>query len=244
MSKQHVDRELRVFLKFVEIASLDIDLGSVRKLESPSPDIFCRTASNEALAFELTELLDNNFAHGMGRHFEDKKLLEKLHENLPSDKREQFYALYHDADLQFRFNPKTTHNILKQRIPLAFDELLNQPEHFQGEITTFDNRKLCEVLRFIRVNRGVQGPLFDIESYIRMGDPVVDRLRDKFEKKYESSCPIELLAYIDGNLKFPDNVWKPGVVQFLERCSGYGQFRKVWIVDVCAKIVHFEVMAS
>jgi hypothetical protein len=242
--KQHVNRELGVFVKFVEISSLDIDLGSVRKLDPPSPDIFCRTTSSEALAFELTELFDNNCAHGMSRHFEGKKLLEKLYDNLPSDKRKQFYALYHDADLQFGFNPKTTHNILKQTIPLAFDELLNQPQHLQDEITIFNNQKLCTVLRFIRVNRGVQGPLFDVESYIRIGDPTVERLRGKFEKKYESSCPIELLAYIDGNLKFPDNVWKPDVVQFLERCSGYGQFRKIWIVDVYAKIVHFAVMAS
>jgi len=86
--------------------------------------------------------------------------------------------------------------------------------------------------------------LFDIESYIRIGDPTVDRLRDKFEKKYESSCPIELLAYIDGNPMFPDAVWKPGVVQFLKQCSGYGQFRKIWIVDVYAKIVHFAITAG
>ena len=244
MPRQHADRELGVFVSFVEISGLDIDLDSVRKLEPPPqvPDIFCRTTSNEALAFELVELLDNNFAHGMSRHFEDKELLGRLHENLPSEKRKRFYALYHDADLQFGLDPKATHNILKQTLPLAFDELLNQPEHFQDEITTFNDRKLREVLRFIRVNRGVQGPLFDIESYIRIGDPTVDRLRDKFEKKYESSCPIELLAYIDGNLKFPDNVWKPKVVQFLEGCSSYGQFRKIWIVDVYAKMVHFAVM--
>jgi hypothetical protein len=43
---------------------------------------------------------------------------------------------------------------------------------------------------------------------------------------------------------FRDNVWKPGVEQLLQRSRGFGQFRKVWIVDVHKKVVHFEVMAT
>jgi hypothetical protein len=134
---------------------------------------------------------------------------------------------------------------LKQRLPLAFDDLLAKPQNFQGEISTFNDKKLAKVLQFVRVNReGIVGPLFDVENYIRIGDPTLDTLTSKFQKNYQLDYPIELLAYIDRNLMFPDNVWKPRVEQLLQISSSFGQFRKVWIVDVHKKVVHFEVMAT
>lgn len=249
MSKQHAERELGIFHKLVEISGLDIDRSSVRKLDPPAPDIlwpdiFCRTNSNEEISFELGELIDENFANGMSRHFEGKKLLRCLYENLPSQKRKQFDTLYHNADLQFGFCDDATIKNLKQKLPLIFDDLLAQPGHFQGESSTFSDRKLAKVLRFVRVNRGIVGPLFDVENYMRIGDPTWNTLNSKFQKKYEFHCPIELLAYIDRNLMFPDNVWKPGVKHFFQEHTNYGQFGKVWIVDVYKKIIHFEVKAT
>lgn len=244
MSKQHADRGLKVFGSFVTICGLDIDLSSVRKLDHPAPDIFCQTTSNEPLAFELVELLDRNFANGMNRYFDGKNLLRCLYENLPSQKRKQFNMLYHNADLQFGFCDDATIKNLKQKLPLAFDDLVAQTGHFEGELSTFSDRKLAEVLRFVRVNRGIVGPLFDVENYMRIGNPTLDTLNAKFQKTYESHCPIELLAYIDRNLMFPDNVWKPGVEHFFQEHGNYGQFGKVWIVDVYKKIIHYEVKAT
>lgn len=241
MSKQHADRELSIFRSFVDICGLDIDLSSIQKQAPPGPDIFCRTNSNEQISFELVELIDTDFAHSMSRHFDGKKLLRCLYENLPSQKRKQFDMLYHNPDLQFGFCGDASVKNLKRKLPLAFDELLAQAEHFQGELSTFSDRKVVNVLRFVRVNRGITGPLFDVENYMRIGDPTPNALNSKFQKEYESLCPIELLAYIDRNLMFPDNIWKPGVEQLIRGRTSLGQFRKVWIVDVYKKIIHFKV---
>jgi hypothetical protein len=244
MSKQHTDRELGIFHKFAEISGLDIDRSSVRKLDPPAPDIFCRTNSNEEISFELGELIDENFASGMSRYFEGKNLLQCMYEKLSSQKKEQFDMLYHNADIQFGFCDDATIKKLKQKLPMAFDELLEQPEYFQDELSTFSDPELVKVLRFIRVSRGIVGPLFDVENYMRMGDPTLNALNSKFQKKYSSHCPIELLAYIDRNLMFPDNVWKPGVEQLIQGRASLGCFRKMWIVDVYKKIIHFEVTAA
>lgn len=244
MSRRHAERELGIFHKFMEISGLAINRSSVCKLDKPAPDIFCRTTSKEVIGFELVELLDRTFANHMSRQRDGGKLLACLHENLSSQKRARFDALYYDADLQFGFQDYATMESLKQRLPLAFDDLLAKPEHFQGEIPTFDDKKLAKALKFVIVNRGVVGPLFNVENYMRIGDPTLDTLTSKFKKTYQVDYSIELLAYIDRNLMFCDNVWKPGVEQLLQRSRGFGQFRKVWIVDVHKKVVHFEVMAT
>ena len=189
MSKQHADRELSIIRSFLNVCGLDIDLSSVQRRDPPAPDIFCQTTSNEPLAFELVELLDRNFADGMNRYFEGKNLLRCLYENLLSQKRKQFDMLYHNADLQFGFCDDATIRNLKKKLPLAFDALLAQPGHFQGELSTFSDRKLAKVLRFVRVNRGIVGPLFDVDNYMRIGDPTLDTLNAKFQKTYESHCP-------------------------------------------------------
>lgn len=219
---QHVDRELRIFRSFVDFCGLDINLRSIQKRTPPAPDISCRTTFNEEISFELVELIDEHFASDMSRHFDRKQLLRYLYNNLPSQKRKKFDMLYHDADLQLGFCDDATIENLKHKLPLAFDELLAQREHFQGELSTFSDRNLANVLRFVRVNRGILGPLFDVETYTRIGDPTRNTLNSKFQKKYESNFPIELLAYIDRNLMFPDDVWKPGVEQLIQGRTSLG----------------------
>lgn len=243
MSEQHADQELSIFRRFVDICGLNINLSSIEKRDPPAPDIFCRTNSNGEISFELVELIDEHFASGTRRHFDGAKLLRCLYDNLPSQKRKQFDMLYHDADLQFGFCDDATIEKLKHKLPLV-DELLGQPEHCQGELSSFSDPNLAKVLRFVRVNRGIVGPLFDVETYMRIGDPTPRNLISKFEKTYKADCPIELLAYIDSNPMFPDDIWKPGVEQLIQGRTSLGQFTKVWVVDVYKKIIHFEVAVT
>ena len=49
--------ERHVFLRFVEIARIEIDASTILQLDPPNPDIICRIAGSDS-GFELTALTD------------------------------------------------------------------------------------------------------------------------------------------------------------------------------------------
>ena len=59
------EREVAVFLRFLEASQLPIDPGSVEKRSPPQPDIHCRHRYEGNIAFELVELCDPNLARSI-----------------------------------------------------------------------------------------------------------------------------------------------------------------------------------
>ena len=60
--EQEVD-EIRTFRRFAEVCPVAIALGSITTQKSPQPDIACElSATREEVAFELVEIVDNEFA--------------------------------------------------------------------------------------------------------------------------------------------------------------------------------------
>ncbi len=73
MASEHMkgERELSVFLRFLEASHLPIDRDSVEKRSPPEPDIRCEHQSEGAVAFELVELCDPNLAKSIAKASED-----------------------------------------------------------------------------------------------------------------------------------------------------------------------------
>ena len=69
MTSEHVkgEREMTVFLRFLEASKLPIDRNSVEKRFPPEPDIHCRHTSEGSVAFELVELCDPNLAKSIAK---------------------------------------------------------------------------------------------------------------------------------------------------------------------------------
>lgn len=59
------NREMEIFVRFVDISKLPIDLATVEKREPPEPDILCTHRDEGRLAFELVEICDPNLAEFM-----------------------------------------------------------------------------------------------------------------------------------------------------------------------------------
>lgn len=53
----------------------------------PAPDILCRAQSGEEVAFELVELIDQDYARGLNVLFRTLKMLRELPARLPQDVR-------------------------------------------------------------------------------------------------------------------------------------------------------------
>jgi hypothetical protein len=69
MTPEHVkgERELAVFLRFLEASRLPIDRNSVEKRSPPEPDILCTHQSEGKIAFELVEMCDPRFARSIAK---------------------------------------------------------------------------------------------------------------------------------------------------------------------------------
>lgn len=59
------DREQRAFKLFAEQGPLHIVPSSIESRDPPSPDIVCTLEGGERVAFELVELVDEDFAKGI-----------------------------------------------------------------------------------------------------------------------------------------------------------------------------------
>lgn len=71
----------------------------------------------------------------------------------------------------------------------------------------FKPKDLIDIVKFISISRGVIGPIIDVESFAWVDDPCKERIKRKFEKKYETeSNNIELLAYYELQPKEPENI--------------------------------------
>lgn len=237
-------KELAAFRKFVQVARLPIDMNSIQKVPPPSPDISCKDTSGIELAFELVELLDQDFASGMN-WLHAEHLIRSAYEHLPTQERAGFDSLYGNADLYFTFAEGATMKTVARHARQILVALLRQAISFEGGIDTFADGAVSSIVRSITVSRGdFTGPCFSIANYIRVGDPTPRALNQKFTKSYQSRVPVELVAYIDRNLMFPDSVWRPLTENFFKRALTFGAFRKVWIVDLVNGKVEFEVYAA
>lgn len=230
--------EIDAFTRFVTIAELPIDLGSIKHGEHREPDIICHHRSDGPLAFELVELIDENFASGMSR-CNAEELFYSAYDTLPSLEHAKFDEIFGDADIHFEFKDSPTMKAVKRSSSLILTKLLDMDSSFQGVYEPKES-PLSDLIKRITVTRGISGPCFSIPSYIRMGDPTIPALRKKFGKNYQSNGPIELLAYIKRNIMFPETIWKPIVQEFFSKKPGCGQFRRVWIVDLTKKRIEFD----
>jgi hypothetical protein len=236
-------REIKIFKQFVEISRLPIIDDSIRKMPEPLPDIECQDSSGNKLAFELVELLDENFAVMFDWTVVGKFLIYSLYDGLPPDLKDALDKLYAHADIYFTFKEGVTKNKVRQQMTEVFRELLNLPSDLT-EVRTFSNKKVASLIKEIMILRSsVNGPMFSINAVARMGDPTPGALFQKFTKTYQTNYPIELVAYIDGN-PMVESVWRPSTEEFFEDNKQFGTFQKIWIIDLNKRSIEFEVSTA
>lgn len=237
MRNSQTEGEIEVFRAFAEAAAPGIDLATIETRRPPEPDILCLDSNQGLRAFELVELLDNDYARRVGQLFGTKSALYAFIEKLPAEERAAFEARFHNALLYFRYTDRSTLNQRRSSLPRVFEKLAALPEDFAGDALENDP-EFSGLLKGVSVSRGrFQGPILDPESGGWIGDPTIPNIAAKFGKKYEAVCPVELLAYVDGNPMFPDEVWLANLVEHLESEPKPFTFKRVWVFDLRSKTV-------
>lgn len=222
MNKNAMERERRVFELFGRVAPLRIELSSIESPPTPQPDILCRSGLYGTLAFELVELIDENFARSSSDMMKTAEMLRELPSKLPGDLL---------TILAQRFNNPFIFLHYKQGVPMRDRERLaiDGIRHYcKSEDPEYDVHDAFESVHFNRWERGLR---VEPSSGGHVSDPIMPRLRKKFEKKYTSEHPIHLLAYVEIDLRLPEDCWLPQVDTFVRDNLNTSLFSRVWIFD-------------
>lgn len=240
MSDTHGDRELAVFTLFLAARGIPPDTVQFEKRDKPEPDILLSLPANEQVAFELVELIDQGWARHLNTIPAMQDLLESTYASLPGPTRTAFRDLYGDADIGFTFNEQATRSQRRIALPTIFAAMLDLPPSLTGPALEADPR-FSKTLEHIYIGRAPvlrstgKGPIFHTSGGMSVGDPTVVQVAAKFAlaSTYKTSAPIELLAYIDRNAQFPEDVWKERLSLFLQGQADI-PFRRVWVLDCTA----------
>jgi len=229
--------ELQVFESFVAAAPLPILPGSARKLEEPAPDIECELEDGSKLAFELTEVLDEDIARENAAFQEDFDLFPKIIGELSSEDKRKFEDTYCNIMFSVTFTDKSNRNQKKQAAAALVPHLLsNEIDTFpmsNYEVLKVPKRRKFSVLKnvyLIRTTVGVRK--FDVTAGGAFFIPVEETLGAKFAKTYISNHPVELLAYFDEQPNIEPDIWLPSAKKFVEEKLAGSPFRRVWVYDL------------
>ena len=238
MGNERASHELEIFRRFAVAAGLSTSLQCGEKRKWPEPDVLFQDSDGAQIAFELVELCDQGQRRGIGILVDTKTALQKHYENLPNKKKLLFEQKFGNACLYFRFPVPLTFKRRKAVFVSIFDRLLDLPDGFTGE--AFEGTAaIAGLLNGVSVSRDVKGPIFDAESFVRVGDPTVHTMAQKFAKHYNTPHPIELLAHIETNPMFPDEVWIANLEKFLAAQPRPLPFSRIWIFHVGKNEVKF-----
>lgn len=235
-SKQ--SQEYEVFNKFALAIGL-LPNGFIQNREPTEPDILYTSNTGEKLAFELVEILDKDYSASNSQLFETKQICN-MYLNQPTfNEAEKFKEAFIDADIYIDFCQKVSKNKKTSLMNAVFNILLSLPLNFIGDVDIKDNT-LSKYVKTITVERGVVGPLFSCSSYNRIGEPTVDVIKSKLEKKYEPQGILMLLAYIRSNPMYPDEIWINKLENLLLSLNKPCQFMKIYVFDLNRSIVKFN----
>lgn len=224
------ERERLVFERFATAVTM-LPGGTFDSRPTPEPDILYVPDSGAARAFELVEILDRDFSATIGQQLGTKEVCQVYLDALATAEGDAFRAQYGDADIFIGFRDNMSIRRRKNALPRIFTALRNLPAGFAGEAFN-GGGPLDAVLDRIAVYRGrFKGPLFDAPGVTWVGDPTVDALRGKMAKRYAPQGELSLLAYIDTNPMFPDEVWLTDLDEYLATLDRNCQFAHIYVFD-------------
>ncbi len=231
-------RERGIFEAFAKVVPFTVVPGSIESRKEPEPDILCHIEGRGQVGFELTELIDQAYMDRLGVTFSTKRYLENYCELETADLA-LFRDKYSDALLHFEYSQETSLKERKGAAKKAFPKLLNLPDNSDSEFLKSDP-ELAPVLQWVQINRvGCVGPIIDVSSFVRLGDPTDQAIRKKFSKSYECNYPIELLAHINWGIMPHEEVWRASAEKAASKISG-SPFRKLWVFDCTDNRIKYE----
>jgi len=236
---QQSQKEIGIFKKFAGLVPYQIDQDSIKKEDPPKPDISFILSDGSMKAFELVECIDKSLAKSLYSSWNLKKIFYDRLEKLPGEKKERFKINFKNALIYVAFVKGISANKKKSAVSRIFDYLLTLENTAEGEFNLKSSKDLKDIVGWISINRGVGGPIFDVEAISSFSDPALERIKDKFNKKYKIRSETDLLAYYELQPEIPENRWLPQVEEFIKNNIKTSVFQRVWIYSITKNRIIF-----
>jgi hypothetical protein len=163
------------------------------------------------------------------------------YQNLPTSARTVIEERFKNALVHVTFHTQTSSRERENASPLLLAWLQGLSPSFIGRIHPEEHSPLHRVVSETIISRGdFSGPLFDVDAGGAFDDPTLEQISKKFEKKYVSSTPVELLAYYELQPVLPEDFWLPQLRAFMTQHISSSGFRRVWIYDIKSKTIKLE----
>jgi len=223
------ERERIVFGEFSVAAGL-MPGGWFCSRPEPEPDILYESDNGVSLAFELVEIIDQDYSNSIERQFDTKDACAEYLTSLPPAEQQSFQRQYADADIFLGFRSNMTLRRRKNSLPGVFAKLQRLSAGFAGDVD-YDSL-LDSALDRISIQRGgFIGPMFDAPSIVRVGDPTVAAIESKMSKNYAPRGQLHLVSYIASNPMFQDDVWLANLDQYFMSLDATCQFESIIVYD-------------
>lgn len=231
---EHDERELAIFEIFVRTSSLPVFPGSILKRPPPEPDILCDVEGEGPVAFELGEILGEEFA---GHTYTRPRLRQRF-----NDEYARLDAMVR-ADIEARlgappavivsFTPGTPSGRWARAIqPILSFLAAHRHTLVAGEVRVWEFPALYALLTDMDVMPATSGrPGLHAAEMTELTDESRRVLGAKFNKQYHGAAPKELLAYYASQPPSSDPAWVSGIASFIEEHRPFSSFRRVWLFD-------------
>lgn len=226
------ERERAIFGEFAEAVGLPVIAGTLQSRQSPEPDLLCEIRGRGLVAFELVELIDQDFQERFTALGRFDRLLRDYPNELPDADRAQFHQKYADAAIGVTFKLLPLRQ-LKAFLPELFRWLRQDVPPDASSLELDMPAALRAAFDRVAVQR--PKPLLDISATSSgyLADPTFDSVREKLQvRRYTTPHPKELLAYTTFDLLLPMDVWQPKFEQPLIALLNASTFQRLWVFSL------------
>lgn len=227
MTRKEEQKEIEkhIFGEFTEVCPLDI--VSFESKDPPEPDILCELKNGEMLAFEMGSATDERSPHNDDKIKKAIKFLDEHMKQLDESERVFFESVF-DYTLTLSLNDQATDNNIKKAIPKIFQKYKNYSRDLRGQIY-HEQKNLPKGIKIIRIEqKKSKSPVRISNALFISSNAVIDRLKDKFGKHYDTNNPIHLLIHSEFDPLFFNYT---EINTFIEQNINTSPFEKIWLFD-------------
>ena len=219
------EKEKYIFGEFKKVSPLDIESFENRK--SPEPDILCGLKNGEKLAFEMGSATDEKSPHNEDIIKKAKQFLDEYMKQLDESEKVHFESVF-DYTLTLSLNDQATKNNINKAILKIFQKYKNYRRDLRGQIY-HEQDNLPKGIKIIRIEQEKSKSPIRISSALFISsNAVIDRLKDKFGKHYDTNNPIHLLIHSEFDPLFFNYT---EINTFIEQNINTSPFEKIWLFD-------------
>lgn len=230
--KTQAEDEISVFHDFALDANLNIDFNSIVSKEPPHPDIFCIDVDGNPMPFEITEIIDSQYASLNSLFYASIVMVREYHKSLSIDIRNQFDEKYKGYVMFINFKNDSKMLLRKKSLPKIF-EFLRECIINQHTRIEFDLVLPSECLQSINLSRTQLNnpPTFESSFCTSTIANPITTLINKSNKIYKSEHPLRLLAYWKSQPMLPDDCWLNETTAQVDALFLQSPFIEYWIYD-------------